>query len=375
MAGHVGGVDAEKHTLKDALMIRPGEALGHDVWIDAAFCADVAARCGQAGDKGLKARFGHPNMCSEALGTFLGRWKGGRVDEMGRTIADLHLSSVASESPKGDLRKYVEEMAAKEPDHFGASIVFTVDRDKMWEECLANGAVEKEDSYGAYLDLSEYKSPDPANVKNMPHARLSQLHAADLVDDPAATDGMFAGASGLSLAAQMTEWLDTHPGILQAVNDEPELLNIVTRYADELKPFLTRYTENLSKQSTPPPAEPGAEETPPAEPGENELAQANDRVAALMVELNTLAAERDGLTASVAGLTGERDALKTERDELTGKLTTAQTAGETLKAERDALVEKLAAILTGKPPLSAVPAEGNENNGSLMQRARKAKSK
>jgi FtsZ-binding cell division protein ZapB len=253
--------------------------------------------------------------------------------------------------------------------------VFTIDREKMWEECLANGAVEKEDSYGAYLDLSEYKSPDPANVKNMPHARLSQLHAADLVDDPAATDGMFAGASGLSLAAQMTEWLDTHPGILQAVNDEPELLNIVTRYADELKPFLTRYTENLSKQSTPPPAEPGAEETPPAEPGENELAQANDRVAALMVELNTLAAERDGLTASVAGLTGERDALKTERDELTGKLTTAQTAGETLKAERDALVEKLAAILTGKPPLSAVPAEGNENNGSLMQRARKAKSK
>lgn len=403
MVGGVESVDAGAHTLKNAVLIRPGEALGHGFWIDAEFCADIAKRGAMAGDKGMKARFGHPNMCSEALGTFLGRWKATRFDaETGRVTGDLHLSSTAAESPKGDLRKYVEEMAAKEPDHFGASIVFTFDQEACYAHSIQHGAVEKEDDYGKYLDFESFKSPDAANVKNLPHARCAELHAADLVDDPAATDGMFSGAGGLSLAAQMTEWLDTHPGVLAAINDEPELLNIVSRYSNELQPFLTRYTENLGRKTTlaegdpiPPVEDAPAGDCPecggtgkcpecngsgmkpePAEPGEGgEVAAepADDGLAKAAAEVAKLTAERDGLKAE-----GEKAVLAlsqaiSERDVLKGKSEKAEAELTAIKAERDEALKKLAAIEAGSPPVSTVPAEKNEHTGSLMQRARKRK--
>jgi hypothetical protein len=70
--GGVASVDAGAHTLMGASVIRPGEALGHGVWIDKAFCQSVAimAAQGKLATAGIKARFGHPNMCSDALGTF-----------------------------------------------------------------------------------------------------------------------------------------------------------------------------------------------------------------------------------------------------------------------------------------------------------------
>ena len=386
MVGGVGSVDAEKHTLHDAVLIRPGEALGHGMWIDAAFCEDIAARGAAVGDKGMKARFGHPNMCNEALGTFLGRWKNARIilgeeksmgDVAGQTIkcvvGDLFLSSTAAESPKGDLRKYVEEMAAKEPQHFGASIVFTMDRDAMWKESVQNGAVEKEDEMGAYLDFSGYKSPDPANVKNLPHARCAELHAADLVDDPAATDGMFAGAGGLSLAAQMTEWLDTHPGVLKAINDEPELLNIVTRYADELKPFLNRYTENLSKKPTV-----AAESAPVSEPAKPsaESVELQAKIIALEAQASVDKEQIAKLTGDLAGMTALRDKAITAHQELTGErdgiavqLKLANEANVKVTAERDEATSKIAAIEKGATPVSATQAETTKE--SAWKRAQK----
>jgi hypothetical protein len=108
-------VAAEVHTLNDAAVIRAGEAKGHDLWIDGQFCADVERMATELGDKGVKARFGHPDMCSDALGSFLGRWKGFKLGDDGVVRGALHLSSTAAESPRGDLRKYIEEMAAKEP--------------------------------------------------------------------------------------------------------------------------------------------------------------------------------------------------------------------------------------------------------------------
>ena len=375
MVGGVGVVDADKHTLKDAVLIRPGEALGHGVWIDAAFCADIAARGAQAGDKGLKARFGHPNMCSEALGTFLGRWKATRIDEGSFVRGDLHLSSTAAESPKGDLRKYVEEMAAKEPGHFGASIVFSMDQKAMCDFVLANGATES----GEEIDLSAFKSPDPANVKNLPHARCAALHAADLVDDPAATDGMFSGAAGLSLAGQMTEYLDTHPEIFKAMNDEPELLNIVTRYADELKPFLSRYTENLAKKpeslstvvqtvttvwtdDNPKPAESGegVEAPTPAEPDEGMQAKLDAAMTLAAVREKTI----ESLTVQFHG--AERlhaqalESVKTQTERAEVAEAALQKAREELtKANTDCAeaMRKLAAIEAGNPPASSAPAK------------------
>ena len=379
MAGGVQSVDAGAHTLKSAVIVRPGEALGHGVWIDKAFCQTITemAAQGKLAVAGVKARFGHPNMCSDALGTFLGRWKGLTIDEAGFVRGDLHLSSTASESPKGDLRKYVEEMAAKEPDHFGASIVFSIDGEAMKNECIKNGATESDMG----LDLSGFKSPDPANVKNLPHARCAELHAADLVDDPAATDGIFSGAAGMSLAGQMTEFLDTHPEVFKAMNDEPELLNIVTRYADQLKPFLGRYTESLEKKplAEPPIDAPKGDPCtecggtgkcaecdgtgsmkPAAEPAGDSPAESGEKPADVPM---SQAADQEkilGLTGQLSGVSIERDGLKAELEarstELTATASALKAAEERIKAielERDEANAKLAAIEAGQPPLSS----------------------
>jgi uncharacterized coiled-coil protein SlyX len=378
-AGGVASVDAGKHILNDATVIRCGEAKTHGLWIDDMFCKVLLEMGNAAGEKGLKARFGHPNMCSEALGTFLGRWTGFKIlsaeGAPARVCAALHLSSTAAESPKGDLRKYVEEMAAKEPQHFGASIVFTLDNEAMWKESVQNGAVEKEDEYGPYLDFSGYKSPDPANVENLPHARIAELHAADLVDDPAATDGMFSGAAGLSLAAQMTEWLDTHPDIFKALTAEPGLVNVVERYSDELKPFLSRYQENLSKKPA------GAAQSAPA----SETATIPAQSAELQTRITTLETQASADKDQIAKLTGalsgaERlhaqalESVKTQTaraDAAELQLSQANEATKNAIAERDAANSKLAAIEKGAAPLSGTPAETTKE--SAWKKAQKKK--
>jgi hypothetical protein len=378
LAHGVGSVAADQHTLNDAAVIQCGEAKGHGMWIDSQFCADVAQAAGANGEKGLKARFGHPDMCSDALGTFLGRWKSLRADADGIVRGSLHLSSTAAESPKGDLRNYVEQMAAKEPDHFGTSIVFS----RSWEEeedfIVANGGQFKFGVYKGmgcfdvkghakdrsaipegsdyYVDETEWKSPDPANTGNLRHARLSALHAADLVDDPAATDGMFSGAGGAALAASVSEWLDTHPEVLSAFSDNPEMLDIVERYATQLRPFVDRYNSNHPASTAEPVApEPTPEIPPPAEPDVELTAQ----IEALTEQLQTVSAERDTLATALT-------AAEAQVLELLAKVTAAD--GARLAAE-----QKLAAFMaSGQLPISAEPAEG-KITGSLMERARKSK--
>ena len=358
--GGVSSVDSGAHTLMGASVIRPGEALGHGVWIDAAFCQSVCAMAsqGKLASAGIKARFGHPNMCSDALGTFLGRWKNIKVDEMGKVSGDLHLSSTASESPKGDLRKYVEEMAANEPDHFGASIVFTADQKAMEDYAVQYGAVKQ----GMEIDLSSFKSPDPANVKNLPHARCSELHAIDLVDDPAATDGMFSGAAGLSLAGQVTEWLDTHPEVFSALSQDNGMLDILSRYSGELKPFIERYAKNMTENTelevvvteTPVVAEPTPEVVPPVEVVAEPIAEplASDVVATALTaqqseELKSLAVKIDGMSA-------ENITFKKERDEALASLESVRAELAAAIAGLDIANAKLAAIQFGQEPASSV---------------------
>jgi len=324
----VAGVEPEKHVLKSAVIVRPGEAKGHDMWIDSEFCASVstAAMAGKFAQTGMKARFGHPNMCSEALGTFLGRWKNISMRDDGAVIGDLYLSSVASESPKGDLRGYIEEMAAKEPDHFGASIVFSRDEDSELAFMEAN------------KDENGFKSPDPANGKNLPHARCAELHAADIVDEPAATDGMFSGLAGTALAAQVTEWLDLHPEVLTALTDEPMMTEIIARYPERIAPFLARY-------STPAPVTPPPQSTTPAEPS---------------VDMKALSAESDAAKSKVQSLTAEVDKLRVELAEVVKRRDELSAAVEVAKAERNAALQRIEAIEKGAPPVSACAAPKDE---------------
>lgn len=165
--------------------ITKGEALGHGYWIDEVFLQQVADACA-ADPKGKKSRFTHPSLSGDGMGKYLGRAKGGVLDGI-CVRGDLHLSPLSRKSPDGDLGGYVMELADDDPEAFGASIVFLHDYAAEKEFLVANGA-EYDEEYGWY----GFTSPDPENVMHLPHARLSELHAVDVVDDPAANpNGLF----------------------------------------------------------------------------------------------------------------------------------------------------------------------------------------
>jgi hypothetical protein len=158
---------------------------------------------------------------------------------------------------------------------------------------------------------------------------------------------MFAGAAGLSLAAQVTEWLDTHPAVFEAFSKEPEMLSIVERYGKELTPFFDKYTSNLAKKPETKPAESG-KETPAETPAEPDAT-----LQAEVASLKSLLSECGIVNERIAG---ELSGVKAERDELAGKLTKAEADLAALKADRDEACRKLAAIEAGSPPVSAAPA-------------------
>lgn len=169
-----------------------------------------------AGNKpkmGLKSRFGHPNMSSTALGTFLGRAKNFyRDDDIVR--ADLYLSKTAYKTPDGDLASYVLDLAEKDPDAFGTSVV------------LGEWDLEYR------IDKKGVRQKDKNGKELPPMLRVGSLLAVDAVDDPAANDGMFNRFfnDSVELSAKASEFLNK-------LLDNPEALDYVIS-------FLERYKKN-----------------------------------------------------------------------------------------------------------------------------------
>jgi hypothetical protein len=158
-------------------VITRGEALGHDLWVDQDFLSDVTGKINQT--KGLKARFTHPGLSSDGIGTKLGVLRNA-VTKGDQVFADLHFQKAAHVSPDGNLADYVMTLAEETPDQFGLSIVFEHDADLQ--------AMHIEDN----TQGGKYVSPDEDNKNNLPHAALKALRAGDVVDEPAANpDGLF----------------------------------------------------------------------------------------------------------------------------------------------------------------------------------------
>lgn len=167
---------------------------------------------GNKGTLGLKSRFGHPNMSGEALGTFLGRAKNFRKD--GEVVrADLYFDETAYKTPSGDLATYVLDLAINDPDSFGTSIVFSAEFETRLEK---DGTPKKDEKGNSLPDLVRFK----------------KLYGSDVVDDPAATNGMFGKFfnESVELSAKATEFLDKllcNPDVVERVMS-----------------FLERYREN-----------------------------------------------------------------------------------------------------------------------------------
>ena len=178
--------------LSNVSAITRGEALGHGFWIDDVFLAQVSDALATA-ENGSKCRFTHPGLSADGLAKGLGLAIGGRV-EAGHVVTDLHFYASAHRSPDGDLAGYVIQRAAEDPLHFGTSIVFVSDTQAEKDFMLANGGVVviHDDGWETWESIEGFQSPDPLNVDNLPHCRLHEFLAVDVVDDPAANpNGLF----------------------------------------------------------------------------------------------------------------------------------------------------------------------------------------
>ena len=146
---------------------------------------DTVVELGNSAKIGIKSRFGHPNMSSTALGTFLGRVSNFRRDA-DIVRADLHIDKTAFDTPDGDLAGYVLNLAESDPEMFGASMVINWDPENREE-----------------LDADGNSLP--------PFIRVTKLLSVDVVDDPAANDGFFGMpffSKSVKPSAEMTEFLD-----------------------------------------------------------------------------------------------------------------------------------------------------------------------
>jgi hypothetical protein len=178
-------VDFENDIIRDVVIVETGEAKGHGVWLDSRFTKDITKQ-GNSID-GVKSRFGHPNMCGNSLGDFIGVFKNFRdreIDGASQSIADLYLDRVADKSPKYDksIIDYILNFASTNPNMFGNSIVFKgIEEERVVKE---NGEQKKK----TYMVLKD-----------------SGFSASDIVDDPAATSGMF---SEFNIANAVTEFVN-----------------------------------------------------------------------------------------------------------------------------------------------------------------------
>lgn len=216
-------VDRKANIIFGANLMQVGDLNNGDArpWTVDAESLSQAQKMMSKGNNGAKARFTHPNMSSDGMGSYLGRWKNVRVDG-GTLRGDLHLADAAFKSPQGDLGTYVMDLAESDPEAFGVSLATRLD----------------------YADLEKFDKKKTGEKWPM---RFSDIRAGDIVDEPAATrGGMFDLTTPdlRNLPAQATVLLSTYFG-----DAEPEVVR------GRINAFLDRYLSNRGENPMP-------EETP-----------------------------------------------------------------------------------------------------------------
>ena len=181
-------IDEGAGILKKVVVAETGKVKSYFEQIDSVTLSQIA-QLGNSKEAGVKARFGHPNMCSSSFGTYIGRFKNFQI-EGEKVFGDLHLDDVCKESPSGNLFDYIVKMAKNNPDMFGASIAFVPGEPSLTDE--------------------EY-----------PATRIDDLLATDLVDDPAATNSLFAVDS---FSYQASRFLDENPSIAWLIAKKPDTI-------------------------------------------------------------------------------------------------------------------------------------------------------
>jgi len=240
--------------LHDVSFISRGPALGHNLEIDDTTLQQVFDSL-KPKPRGVKSRLSHPFL-EDGIVARLGRASVETLDLSGGKVrGDLRLGQYAKATPKGDLWTYVLGLAEEDADSIGLSIVF---------EPLP--AEERTDDKGNSLT---------------PLARIGNVLAVDVVDDPAANpDGLFgrgpsaddpdngAGTepdeTGDSLMnPELKTYLTEKCGLKADATDE-EALTFMFALPTEKRADAIRL---MAPPALPaPPVEPAPEPAPPADP-------------------------------------------------------------------------------------------------------------
>lgn len=345
--------------IQGVAIVTRGEALGHGYWLDGSFLDQTQTALGnmtRSDQHGAKARFTHPDMSSDGMGKKLGRFRYGKRD--GDIVrGNLHFYASAHKTPEGDLAGYVMSLAEEDPRGFGTSIVFMHDWPAELEFAVAHGAVEKEDEMGKYLDTSAFSSPDPDNVNGYIHARLAELLAVDVVDDPAANPGglfyrdpVFADAEA---TASFALGLTHEAPAMQALSVDPRRVQIF------VKKFLDRHDLTLVKKpkETEPVTTSAAAPAADAALSADAAGKTQDTFAAYRAELKRFREQfgTQGVEWFEAGKTFE------EATQLHAALTAARAEAETtltaMRAENDQLKAQLTAVKQQTEPVTSMAAD------------------
>jgi hypothetical protein len=156
-----GVVDGE--VISGVSIATTGEAVGHRLRFDETSLQQLQ-QLAAAKSRGVKSRFIHPDWFHDGLGKYLGRFINFRIEEVAseqpalKLLADLQLSQTSHTSPAGDIGQYVVDLANEDPSALGVSVVVDLQREKV-------------------------------DGQDLPQARITQLYAADVVDEPALNPG------------------------------------------------------------------------------------------------------------------------------------------------------------------------------------------
>ena len=380
-ASRLGKIDTENEVLHDVQITLEGEALGHGVWLDREFCEAVAAAGNATGDVGLKVRYGHPAMCSDAIGTELGRAKNFRVVDIDRTIdgqtvkaagviADVHILKSAHAAPQGDIAKHVLETAAEDPKQFGQSIVFTYadwvvkdadgKRHSYKEEVEEPLSKDEAAAHDGLIYLAREKSLADKwyeqSADGKVYAVLGKLHGSDFTDTPAATDGIFSTGT---LAEEAEQMFDEHPEVLDAIEKNPK----------SLVEFLARTGLDKKLESARVAGLQAAKDKEIAAL-KAQLAEA-EKLREVAETASAEAAKLEPLRAEAEKLQAERDGLKAETEKLKSEIAEKTTALDSAKAEIEQLRAKVGdaekALADSQAALAAETERYREQIGAALQ--------
>ena len=221
-------VDRTKGTIEGVVLAQVGPARGHGTYAGQDFIDKIVER-GKLYSKGVKVRFGHPNMSDETLGTFAGRAHNFRV-EGDKAIADIVLSDTARYSPKGDMRTYLLEMASKESDVFGMSVVTA--GNTLYQVNESNEIIAETDDQFDWVGYHEGAITT--------YEIFEELVASDFVDEGALTpDGLFSFSEFFNAdkaAVKITKFFNENPDVVEILETKiPNIQDFISKYKSNQK--------------------------------------------------------------------------------------------------------------------------------------------